>query len=251
MRPNPYRCYFMLKHYENGEQIETNEACLNCTCVSSMLMCYLRVCPYVKQLGDDCTVTKRPGECCPDIACPAGTSERPDTLGAHVPVPTALYEPETEAPFADDGIGCFIDGRHYSEGARMPKDPKKPCEVCYCIRNSSACVLQDCELHVDGCSPVFSRPSCCPTRYNCSREAATTVPPGFMPTEAPEIGCMHEAKYYEDGAQVPSGEPCKHCYCMRNEVVCAVQDCKAPSDGCTAMPTEPGHCCPMRYECRE
>lgn len=73
----------MLKHYENGEQIETNEACLNCTCVSSMLMCYLRVCPYVKQLGDDCTVTKRPGECCPDIACPAGTSERPDTLGAH------------------------------------------------------------------------------------------------------------------------------------------------------------------------
>nr|XP_054933851.1 uncharacterized protein LOC129387979 [Dermacentor andersoni] len=105
-----------------------------------------------------------------------------------VPVPTALYEPETEAPFAEEGAGCYIDGKHYSEGARMPRDPKKPCEVCYCIRNSSACVLQDCELHVDGCSPVFSRPSCCPTRYNCSIEAATTVPPGLLSTEAPDTG---------------------------------------------------------------
>lgn len=67
-------CYYLLKHYQNGEQIETNEPCLNCTCVNSMLMCYLRVCPFVRPLGEKCIIEKVPGECCPKITCPDGKS---------------------------------------------------------------------------------------------------------------------------------------------------------------------------------
>jgi hypothetical protein len=65
-------CYYLLKHYKNGEEIETNEPCLNCSCVNSMLMCYLRVCPYVRPLGDKCIIEKIAGECCPRITCPDG-----------------------------------------------------------------------------------------------------------------------------------------------------------------------------------
>lgn len=65
-------CYYLLKHYQNGEQIETNEPCLNCTCVNSMLMCYLRVCPFVRPLGERCIIEKVPGDCCPKITCPDG-----------------------------------------------------------------------------------------------------------------------------------------------------------------------------------
>lgn len=38
---------------------------------------------------------------------------------------------------------------------------------------------------------------------------------------------------------------------MKHEVVCAVQECKAPCEGCTPIPSENDHCCPERYECRE
>ena len=35
-------CYYQYKHYNEGEQIITNEPCLNCTCHNQMLMCFLR-----------------------------------------------------------------------------------------------------------------------------------------------------------------------------------------------------------------
>lgn len=65
-------CYYLLRHYANGAQIETQEPCLNCSCVNSMLMCYLRVCPYVRPLADRCVIEKVAGDCCPRITCPDG-----------------------------------------------------------------------------------------------------------------------------------------------------------------------------------
>lgn len=67
------RCYYNFQHYEEGDRIVTNEPCLNCTCHKRMLMCYLRVCPFTKAVGQDCTVEKRPDQCCPVITCPQGT----------------------------------------------------------------------------------------------------------------------------------------------------------------------------------
>lgn len=36
---------------------------------------------------------------------------------------------------------------------------------------------------------------------------------------------------------------------MKHEVVCAVQECKAPCDGCIPIPSPTDKCCPERYEC--
>lgn len=62
----------MFNHYGEGDRILTNEPCLNCTCHNSMLMCYLRVCPFTKPIGQDCTIEKKPDQCCPVISCPQG-----------------------------------------------------------------------------------------------------------------------------------------------------------------------------------
>ena len=35
-------CYYQYHHYDEGDQIVTNEPCLNCTCHNQMLMCFLR-----------------------------------------------------------------------------------------------------------------------------------------------------------------------------------------------------------------
>ncbi|KAE8742758.1 hypothetical protein FOCC_FOCC011686, partial [Frankliniella occidentalis] len=65
-------CYYNFQHYAEGDRIATNEPCLNCTCHRRMLMCYLRVCPFTRAIGQDCSVEKRPDQCCPVITCPEG-----------------------------------------------------------------------------------------------------------------------------------------------------------------------------------
>lgn len=60
----------MFQHYSEGDRIITNEPCLNCTCHDSMLMCFLKVCPFAKPIGQDCQIEKRPDQCCPIITCP-------------------------------------------------------------------------------------------------------------------------------------------------------------------------------------
>jgi hypothetical protein len=71
-------CYYNFQHYEEGDRIVTNEPCLNCTCHNRMLMCYLRVCPFTKGIGQDCTIEKKPDQCCPVITCPEGNQETAD-----------------------------------------------------------------------------------------------------------------------------------------------------------------------------
>lgn len=65
-------CYYNYNHYSEGDRILTNEPCLNCTCHNKMLMCYLRVCPFTKPIGQDCIIEKREDQCCPIITCPEG-----------------------------------------------------------------------------------------------------------------------------------------------------------------------------------
>ncbi|XP_074593008.1 uncharacterized protein LOC141848817 [Brevipalpus obovatus] len=254
--PREKGCYYLLKHYRNGQQIETNEPCLNCTCVNSVLMCYLRVCPFVKPIGVGCTVRKVDGECCPEIICPDGADPEQAMIGEDPdPEPstttstttTTTPQPTTLANF--EGPGCYINNKYYPEGAQIPSEYKKKCEVCYCIRNASACVMQECALTVPGCLPVYSKQDCCPSRYNCSEEAATTAPPETRhPLDEPH-GCTLNGKYYKDGEALASSNPCEHCYCMRNEIVCAVQRCKAPCSGCIPIKSDKDKCCPERYEC--
>jgi len=129
--------------------------------------------------------------------------------------------------------GCEIDGKFYSDGAQIIGDPSKPCELCYCIRNKTACVMQECILHVEGCDPVFQPGVCCPVRYQCDYPPqitdqstvagliTTTLSSIFSP--APLSGsCTMGGKTYADGSQIPGAgpdpSPCEHCYCMRGEV---------------------------------
>lgn len=52
---------------------------------------------------------------------------------------------------------------------QVPPNPEKPCELCYCIRNRTACIMQECTLHVEGCRPVYHEGVCCPIRYDCGK----------------------------------------------------------------------------------
>ncbi|XP_071553944.1 uncharacterized protein [Temnothorax nylanderi] len=248
-------CYFNYQRYQEGDRIMTSEPCLNCTCHNRMLMCYLKVCPFTKAIGQDCTVEKRPDQCCPVINCPE--------------VPVQLLTSTTSAPATSDSTevgfhdnyGCHVDERFYADGAMLPLDHHNPCELCYCIRNRTTCVMQECTLRVAGCKPVYQPGVCCPIKYNCEydEEPSTTVGPGLIMTTTLPPGvlpqCYYEDKVYEDGDLIYSTQPCQHCYCFRGEIACAVQNCGTPMEehgkNCTALPPPEGECCPTTYQCEE
>ncbi|CAO1400317.1 unnamed protein product [Diamesa tonsa] len=223
-----------------------------------MLMCYLRVCPFTKPIGQDCIVEKREDQCCPVITCPEVPVELVEN-GSSTGSSTELGMP--------DNYGCSIDNRFYAEGAQVPSNPNKPCELCYCIRNMTACVMQECTLHIDGCQPIYNKGVCCPVRYSCDHDAdtplqiddhsTTTERPttGFMITTPPaeSQACIHDDEEYFDGSMIIMDDPCQHCYCMKGDIVCAVPECGLPLENegrnCTAMKPKIGQCCPDTYIC--
>ncbi|XP_049299752.1 mucin-17 [Anopheles funestus] len=259
-------CYYNYNHYGEGDRIMTNEPCLNCTCHDRMLMCYLRVCPFTKAIGQDCTIEKREDQCCPVITCPEVEVQLLDHQTTANPALGATSSSEVGAP---DQYGCSINGRFYPEGAQVPSNPQKPCELCYCIRNMTTCVMQECTLHIDGCQPIYNKGVCCPVKYDCDHdkdstpmlddESTTTVrpTPGFIltTTVSPSVStdCVHNGETYADGALIMTDKPCEHCYCMRGDIVCAVQECGTPLENegknCTALPPAVGQCCPDKYIC--
>lgn len=95
--------------------------------------------------------------------------------------------------------------------------------------------------------------------YEYNYNAITTEQPRPTPglvlttTTSGPFECQHDNKWYADGSSVDTEDPCEHCYCMKGDIVCAVQECKTPfeKDGhnCTAMPPAPGKCCPDSYHC--
>ncbi|KAJ0180545.1 hypothetical protein K1T71_003949 [Dendrolimus kikuchii] len=260
-------CYYNFQHYSEGDRIMTNEPCLNCTCHNRMLMCYLRVCPFTKAIGQDCTVEKRADQCCPIVTCPDVPVDLLTSTSTSSP---AEYGATGVGKF--DKYGCSIDGKYLPEGAKVPPTPNKPCEHCYCIRNMTTCVMQECTLHVDGCTPIYHKDVCCPVRYSCDHpedeiplldDMTTTVrpTPGFILTTPTTISpitqitqdCVHDDQIFADGALIKTEKACEHCYCMKGDIVCVVQECGTPMENegknCTSLPPREGQCCPDTYIC--
>lgn len=70
-------------------------------------------------------------------------------------------------------------------------------------------------------------------------------------TYASVIDCQYGNQSYSDGELITTDKPCEHCYCMRGDIVCAVQDCGEPLRGKDCVPTmpPPEKCCPSSYDC--
>ena len=64
-------CIYGNKKYHHGEQVDTPEPCLNCTCKRGLVSCFLRVCPdlYSSLVRTNCKLIKEGEKCCPFIKC--------------------------------------------------------------------------------------------------------------------------------------------------------------------------------------
>ena len=146
---------------------------------------------------------------------------------------------------------------------QIPSDPASPCDLCYCIRNHTACVMQECSLKVEGCEPVYLEGVCCPVKYLCvdgsvvpgieSEEDMEEGSSGLTIRPPAQKGCTTNGQVYANGADIVTEDPCEHCYCLNGDMVCAIQECMGPlegsTDNCEALPAPPGQCCPAEYKC--
>jgi len=102
-------------------------------------MCYLRVCPFSKAIGQDCTVQKSPDQCCPVISCPEGMllniknttlsirTSISHPVGSDVTVPVHLLTssttptPTTTTEIGwHDNYGCMMDeNEFFPDGAQV------------------------------------------------------------------------------------------------------------------------------------
>ena len=95
------------------------------------------------------------------------------------------------------------------------------------------------------------------TEYPQLPETTVRPTPGVLLTTTMQgpLDCRYNDEVYGDGARIESSNPCEHCYCMRGDIMCALQECGTPLEregkNCTALPPQPGQCCPEQYQCGE
>ncbi|CAH2073909.1 unnamed protein product, partial [Iphiclides podalirius] len=93
-------------------------------------------------------------------------------------------------------------------------------------------------------------------------DMTTTVrpTPGFLlttttltPVTQVSQDCMHDDQIFADGALIKTEKACEHCYCMKGDIVCVVQECGTPMENegknCSSLPPRQGQCCPDTYIC--
>lgn len=239
------------KHAENAE-VPTGEACLNCTCNKSVLLCYLRVCPQLPNPPPSgCILVHRYKTCCPELICNGFYNGGTSVQARADPSTSELDKPSDDYTAYKDA--CVLNGSIYSPGSAM--HTSSLCEYCYCLAGKQVCVKPKCLLALEGCSPVYHDTSCCPVRYNCSRPDMTTQQSisttNFRIFEhRVEGGCIVNGTRYAEGSKVigVGHTPCDNCYCLGNIIRCEPMHCAPPLMGCTPV-VKPGECCAASYNC--
>ncbi|CAG9760463.1 unnamed protein product [Ceutorhynchus assimilis] len=129
------------------------------------------------------------------------------------------------------------------------------CEYCYCLAGKQVCVKPKCLLPSDGCSPVFEKNSCCPIRYNCTKQEAfteeTIIATMHMNSGLQQQGgCLIDNIYYPEGSKVIDAghSVCDNCFCLRRMLRCESLLCAPHLLGCTPV-IKMGECCAASYNC--
>ncbi|XP_055327791.1 LOW QUALITY PROTEIN: uncharacterized protein LOC129581003 [Paramacrobiotus metropolitanus] len=224
-------CFHDGRYYYERSLIPTVDSCINCKCEGGLVRCNMTLCPMYPTIQEGCHLSHEDGLCCPQLTCDETVAKKM----AQVP---AIHEATL--------LGCTYNDVEFGLGDFIPTSD--PCQACYCIHNRTQCVHQNCALPEsarEGCRPVYHHGVCCPIRYDCSE--AQSSPPTLRPPFLTE-GCAVNNRFYDEGEAIPSGKPCEHCYCMKGEMICAMQKCDSPMAGCVPV-LKNGQCCPERYEC--
>ncbi|OQV25149.1 hypothetical protein BV898_00839 [Hypsibius exemplaris] len=217
--------------YYERSVIPTVDSCINCKCENGMVRCNMTLCPMYPNVQEGCQLLHEDGSCCPQLVCNENVAKKLSSV------------PEIHDATL---LGCTYNDFEFGLGDFIPTSD--PCQACYCIHNRTQCVHQNCALPEsarEGCRPVYHHGICCPIRYDCAE--ALAVPPTQRPAFTSE-GCAVNNKLYDEGEAIVSGKPCEHCYCMKGEMICAMQKCDTPMAGCAPVIKE-GQCCPERFEC--
>ncbi|KAL0272507.1 UNVERIFIED_CONTAM: hypothetical protein PYX00_005446 [Menopon gallinae] len=229
-RTDSTMCTYKGTVHEDGEAIDVDEPCLLCRCRTGALTCRLRICPDVPDPPPPgCYVVHNTNQCCPEILCQTESKE------------TDIEVRTVSGPPSNMEV-CMINGSLYAEGSAL--ESSGPCEYCYCIKGHQKCIKPKCIVPFEGCKPIYSPKSCCPTQYDCRDRMAN------VSTTDRNLGCNVNGVAYAEGEMLSAnGSSCEKCYCMSGKVHCVPVTCDTELKGDCEPVYEPGQCCPTSYVC--
>ncbi|CAL8263592.1 unnamed protein product [Merluccius merluccius] len=205
------RCTWEGREVEEGHRWQTHLNTM-CTCSSGQVTCEADVvgCDLegVQQnvsTVDGCvTCTCRGGQRdCSPVSCP--------------PLLCSQME-STPGECCQRCRGCVHTGLQYDSGSKW-RPAGSPCDACRCEEGRVLCERESCPM---ACNNPASPPpqACCPV---CD-------------------GCGVNGRDFPNGAQVPIGERCQTCTCVKGNVECTPLPC--PSLTCPNPVSRPENCCP-------
>ncbi|XP_039292643.1 uncharacterized protein LOC111051685 isoform X2 [Nilaparvata lugens] len=235
-------CTYAGRRYKNGAEVGTAEKCLRCLCLSSQLVCRLRVCARLPDPPPPgCILLQRANQCCPQLVCKQDGAVNENSI-------LEGRARNGNPVFSQNGPGCLHNGTVYGEGSAM--STSSDCQYCYCIKGQQHCVTPQCVLTMPGCQPVFNKHSCCPIKYNCSHSISTTTSQPIPRSK----GCSVNGSVYEEGDRLDGlARKCETCYCVLGAVRCEPVTCSVPSGAkqhCKPVFSDL-HCCPISYKCSQ
>ncbi|KAJ7329303.1 hypothetical protein JRQ81_015477, partial [Phrynocephalus forsythii] len=239
-------CIFQGHEYKDNESFPSpNKPCEQCHCLHGNVSCAPRPCPTPPcphpsrdpcgcPTCDACSFHGResregerfpdPREACMQCQCLNGT-----VTCSPAPCPPATCKNPVTPPgqCCPKCTGaCRYHGHLYKSGEAFTP-PQDPCRACTCLAEVVTCQPKPCPVRCTHPLPPTA-PACCPS---C------------------EEGCLYGGQHYANRqAFTPPANPCRHCTCLRGNVLCTAVVC--PRALCASPSRKPGQCCPQCPECR-
>ncbi|XP_013412584.1 kielin/chordin-like protein isoform X2 [Lingula anatina] len=252
-------CVYNGRFYQNGETFQPNEdACDECTCQDSKLLCKRKMCPSLVDCPAEQVARPQPGECCPTCGG-FGTNCTSDHQGMMIrPNGDACVTCECQdfswvcIHEVCKDLSCPLSEQYRPDGSCCSR-----CAVCY--SDETGVTYQDGEawtLESDSCQDcrceagaIECRRKTCPTLV-CGRGTVVYRPPGECcevcsgQVAAQNTTCQYKGKVYQSSDEWHYDD-CTKCLCIDGRVECTRQRCEPISCGSDEVPSlVPGVCCP-------
>ncbi|XP_053260630.1 kielin/chordin-like protein [Podarcis raffonei] len=238
-------CSFQGREYGEGDSFPApNKPCEECRCLRGDVSCRPTLCPTARCPhpsrdpcgcptcdscsfhGRDCLDGERfpdPRDPCNQCQCSAGTVTCLPAPCPAVPCQNPVVPPGQCCPKCTGA--CRFQGRLYKSGEAFVS-PQNACHTCTCQAEVVTCQPKPCPQQCTHPLPPDA-PACCPT---CD-------------------GCLHEGqKLANRQVFTPASDPCRHCSCLRGNVLCSPVFC--PQAPCASPVRKPGQCCPQCPVCQ-
>ncbi|XP_037913272.1 uncharacterized protein LOC119652951 [Hermetia illucens] len=150
--------------YKSGSAMGSSSLCSYCYCIGGIQKC---VKPKCMLNMDGCKPIFVDSTCCP-VRYDCSSRNSGIVKASRFQIRSGNKHYLRVIGRTQRNRGCIINSTFYHEGQKLPTDPERHCDICFCIRGSRKCAPKKCAPPLKNCIPVVPKGQCCPSSYDCN-----------------------------------------------------------------------------------